>query len=55
MGEDQEFSLGHVKFEMPTRYPSGDEEQAVGYMSGVKGSGPGCGIQSERHHRRVGV
>lgn len=33
MGEDPGFSLGHVKFEMPTRHPSGDEEQEVGYMS----------------------
>lgn len=29
---DQELSLGHFKFEMPTRHPSGDE-QAIGYMS----------------------
>lgn len=32
MGEDQELSLRHFKFEMPTRHPSGDE-QAIGYMS----------------------
>lgn len=54
MGEDQ-FSSGHVKFEMPTGHPSGDEEWAVGYVSQVKGSGPGCGYKCERHQSRLGV
>lgn len=32
-GDDQQFSLGHVKFEMSVRSPSGDAEEAVEYMS----------------------
>lgn len=54
MGEHH-FSLGHVKFEVPTRHPSGDEEQAVGNGSQVKGSSPGYGYKCERHQSQVGV
>lgn len=31
--EDQQFSLGHLKFEISIRSPSGDVEHATEYMS----------------------
>lgn len=32
-GRDQEFSSGHVEFEMSVQDLNGDVEQAIGYMS----------------------
>lgn len=35
--ENQKFSLGQVRFEMPIRYPNGDVEWAEGESVGIQG------------------
>ena len=40
--ENQKFSLGQVRFEMPIRYPNGDVEWAEGESVRHSGSGQTC-------------
>lgn len=48
--ENQEYSSGHVHFEMPVRHQSGDGEEADGYTSLEFGERSDLGIYERSDH-----